>query len=125
VEYYARETPWGEICLIDTPGLAEDSVEQDLAYLELINSSVNLFELTGVFYVSRLDPTRIASDERRTIKLLTTHLGGAVWENVWLILTFAAAVSAINRRKQIDNRTRGIYAAINDAMIARDGCEEL
>lgn len=121
VEYYARETPWGDLCIIDTPGLAEDSIEQDLAYLKLINRSVNLFELNGVFYVSRLDQTRTPPDERRTIKLITKQLGRGIWERVWLILTFAASVSVIDRRKQTDSRTHAIYVAINDAISEYDG----
>lgn len=121
VEYYARGTPFGDVCLIDTPGLTEDTVGQDVAYLESIRRSVNLHQLRAVFYVSRLDEMRLRADEIRTIKLLTKHLGRVIWDRVWLILTFTASVSESNRDRQANYRIQFISGAITEAVTEHCG----
>jgi predicted GTPase len=48
VQYHQHSTRFGEICLIDTPGLAEDTIECDRRYLDLVTESVDLNQLTAV-----------------------------------------------------------------------------
>lgn len=92
VEYYAHNTPIGNICLIDTPGLAEDDKELDENYLTLVQSRVDLKQLDAIIYVTRLDETRFRPDEKQTLRLLTNQLGASIWNHSWLVLTFAASV---------------------------------
>ncbi len=92
VEYYAQNTSFGNICLIDTPGLAEDDKPLDEKYLDLIQTAVNLKEIEAIIYVTRLNETRFRPDEKRTLRLLSNHLNSRFLNDSWLVLTFAASV---------------------------------
>ncbi|QFS45117.1 GTPase [Nostoc sphaeroides] len=54
--------------VIDTPGLCDDLEEEgnDYKYLELIRSKEN--QVDSMWFVSRLDDTRVSTDEKRGIK---------------------------------------------------------
>jgi predicted GTPase len=117
VAHYAHNSPWGNVCLIDTPGLAEEALDCDNKYLDLIRQTVNLRETYATFYITRLDDTRFRPDEKRTLSRLTEHLGKQIWCRTILILTFAASVpsdrrtEATNQRKEdIQNYLRQISA---------------
>ncbi|MEL6930941.1 MAG: GTPase [Cyanobacteria bacterium J06600_6] len=100
VDYYAYKTMFGDIKLIDTPGLAEDDEECDLNYLRLIRENIELDRIHTTLYVSRLDETRFRADEKRTLKLLTESLGTSIWKNAILVFTFAASISE-DKRKEV------------------------
>jgi len=104
VEYYSRHHTFGDICLIDTPGLAEDTLERDEAYLRLISGQVKLDELFAAIYITRLDDNRLRPDEQRTLSRLTRYLGAKVWRRSWLVMTFAASVPAARRVDVIAKR---------------------
>lgn len=108
LEHYAYNSPWGEICLIDTPGLAEDDLDCDNKYLDLIRQKVNLRETYATFYITRLDDTRFRPDEKRTLSRLTEHLGKQIWKRTILILTFAASVPSHRRREATNQRKEDI-----------------
>ena len=91
--------------MIDTPGLAEDDLDCDNKYLDLICQKVNLRETFATFYVTRLDDTRFRPDEKRTLSRLTKHLGKQIWSRTILILTFAASVPS-HRRKEATNQRK-------------------
>ncbi|MFL9458479.1 MULTISPECIES: GTPase [Nostocales] len=93
VKHYAQNTPFGDICLIDTPGLAEDNALLDKEYLVLIQREVDLKQLDGIIYITRLNETRFRPDEKQTLRCLTNYLGSEIWNQSWLVLTFAASVS--------------------------------
>ncbi|MEZ4660166.1 MAG: GTPase [Caldilineaceae bacterium] len=93
VKYHAYETPFGDVCLIDTPGLSESTEELDLEYLAMIGSSVEYQNLYATLYISPLNATRLRSSEKSTLKLLTEVLGSTIWLNAWLVFTFAASVT--------------------------------
>ncbi len=97
IRHYDNISHLGDICLIDTPGLAEDDIECDKQYLDLIINSVDLNTIDTLIYVSRLDETRFRPEEKRTIILLTEKLGAFIWNKTWLVFTFAASVSNENR----------------------------
>jgi predicted GTPase len=92
VEHYAYGTPFGDVCLIDTPGLSEGSEAQDTLYAEMIKQYVRNAGIDILLYVSRLDETRFRPTEKRALTVVTTQLGRSVWKHPWLILTFAASV---------------------------------
>ncbi|KAB8316593.1 hypothetical protein SD81_025825 [Tolypothrix campylonemoides VB511288] len=115
IQHHVYSSPQGDICLIDTPGLAEDDIECDKKYLDLIKASVDFTKIDVLIYVSRLDETRFRPDEKRTICLLTEKLGALIWNKAWLIFTFAASVpnenrheASINRKEQIENFVKAI-----------------
>lgn len=99
VEHYAYSTPLGNICLIDTPGLAEDDKALDEEYLALVQAKVDLKQLHAIIYVTRLDETRFRRDEKQTLQLLTARLGLSIWNRSWLVMTFAASVPEQHRKE--------------------------
>jgi predicted GTPase len=107
IKYYEHNSYLGNSCLIDTPGLAEDDIECDNKYLDLIINSVDLNAIDTLIYVSRLDETRFRPEEKRTISLLTEKLGALIWNKAWLVFTFAASVPKENR--DIVTNTRKIH----------------
>jgi GTPase Era involved in 16S rRNA processing len=108
IEHYVYNSPWGDVCLIDTPGLAEDDIECDNKYLGLIKQKVNLKQTFATFYISRLDDTRFRPDEKRTLSRLTEHLGSQIWSRTILILTFAASVPSHRRDEATKQRYEDI-----------------
>jgi GTPase Era involved in 16S rRNA processing len=106
IRHYDHTSPLGDICLIDTPGLAEDDIECDKKYLDLIINSVDLNTIDTLIYVSRLDETRFRPEEKRTIILLTEKLGTFIWNKAWLVFTFAASVP--NENRDIVSKTRKV-----------------
>jgi GTPase Era involved in 16S rRNA processing len=108
VEHYAYNSPWGNVSLIDTPGLAEDDLECDNQYLSLIRQKVNLEATFATFYITRLDDTRFRPDEKRTLKRLTQYLGKRIWNRTILILTFSASVPSSRRDQATKQRGEDI-----------------
>ncbi|HET7460064.1 MAG TPA: GTPase [Longimicrobium sp.] len=110
-EYDARIA--GIACtVIDTPGLCDDLPEagKDDEYLALIQEKVR--EVNCVWFVSRLDETRVTSDEIRGIQMLSTALGPEVWDHALIVFTFAGNVSPHRFREAVDTRTRLIRGVI-------------
>src|SRR5947209_4517670 len=58
VKRYAFGTLFGDVCLIDTPGLAEDTELRDRHYLSLVRDRVDCHRLGAMVYVSPLNDTR-------------------------------------------------------------------
>ena len=114
VEHYAYNTPLGSLCLIDTPGLAEDNRTLDEAYLELIKKNVDLEQLDALVYVTRLDETRFRADEKQTLRLLTNRLGSFIWNRSGLVLTFAASIPEKQRKEATQNRVAQIEAFLQE-----------
>lgn len=109
IKHHVYNSSLGDVFLIDTPGLAEDDIQCDRSYLELIKSSVDLAKIDVLIYISRLDETRFRAEEKQTIRLLTEELGAFIWNKAWLVFTFAASVpnerrqeATVNRKKQIE-----------------------
>lgn len=92
--------------VIDTPGLCDDLPDagNDEKYLDLIKSKIT--ELDSVWFVSRLDETRVSSDEKRGIKLITQALGDKVWEHALIVFTFANSImTEISYQETFQKRT--------------------
>ncbi len=92
VSHYALTIDYGEICLIDTPGLAEDGPELDLHYLNMVKQSINEKEIFMSVFVTPLHDTRFRPSEKFAIKSITSVLGQHIWKTSWLVFTFAGLV---------------------------------
>lgn len=113
VEHHAYNTPFGDVCLIDTPGLAEDDEACDEAYLSLVRAKVDLNQIYATIYISRLNETRFRPDEKRTLRLLTNRLGASIWNHSILALTFAASVPREQCEEAASRRIEQIEDFIN------------
>jgi len=100
---YARNTRFGDVYLIDTPGLGESNLELDLKYLNEIKEKIDLDGFTTI-YITTLNETRFRPSEKNTIRLLTQELGCSIWDDAWLLFTFAASVNKENRNITCNTR---------------------
>ena len=105
VEYFAQGTSWGNITLIDTPGMAES--DRNRAYLRMIKRQVDLASVDAAIYVTRLNETRFYPSEKETIAKICNVLGTDVWVRSILVMTFAASVDNAERPRgsTADGRT--------------------
>lgn len=101
VDFYPDKTRYGELCLIDAPGLAEDGGELDESYLQMVENRIAEVSIDAVLYVTPLD-TRFRSEDMESLQKITTHLGAKIWHNSWLIFTFVASVPDEIRDKRVD-----------------------
>ena len=92
VNHYAFNNDYGEICLIDTPGLAEDTIELDYYYLNMIKNAIKNKNIFRVVFVTPLYDTRFRPAEKLTIKLITETFGTNIWNHSWLVFTFAGLI---------------------------------
>lgn len=92
VEYHAQKTSLGNINLIDTPGLGEDTYDLDIDYLSRVREAIALHPIDVLLYITRLDDPRFRPSEKKALQLITQHIGPSVWQKSWLIQTFAAMV---------------------------------
>jgi GTP-binding protein EngB required for normal cell division len=90
VTSYENEAFGIKFVVIDTPGLCDDVEEEgkDQLYLNRIKRNV-AGEVDCLWFVTRLDDTRVTGDEKRAIKLLTQAFGQAKWNNAVIVFTFA------------------------------------
>ena len=105
VETYNSDIDGIKFTVIDTPGLCDDieEAENDEKYLGLIKSKVKTFDC--LWFVTRLDETRVSSDEKRGIKLISEALGSDVWKHAIIIFTFAGKVELAKFPEAYGKRT--------------------
>ncbi|MBW4563995.1 MAG: 50S ribosome-binding GTPase [Mojavia pulchra JT2-VF2] len=91
--------------VIDTPGLCDDIEEagNDYKYLELMRSNVS--QVDSMWFVSRLDETRVTSDEKRGIKLISEAFKSTIWQNAVIVFTFAGNIDASKYELALKKRT--------------------
>jgi energy-coupling factor transporter ATP-binding protein EcfA2 len=118
VEYHAHKTQFGDVCLIDTPGLGERDDELDDAYLRRIWSRIADITLHAVIFVSPLNETRFRPEERRALSAITSHLGAAIWDSAWLVFTFASSVPANKRLAAATQRAWHIIEYLKSETVA-------
>ena len=114
VEHYIYKSPFGEVCLIDTPGLSEDSLEVDSSYLKMVRRSIESDGVNITLYVSPLNEKRFRPSEKSALNLLTQELGKSIWANAWLILTFAASIPSERLDQTCDVRINQIDSYIRE-----------
>lgn len=98
VTHYAYNSAWGDVKLIDTPGLCESYDDaRDKYYMQMVWESISLDNIYSIVYVSKLDDTRFRSDEKRVLKNLYTYSKYSFWKTrPILIFTFAANVTSVD-----------------------------
>ena len=109
--------------VIDTPGLCDDLEEKgnDAVYLNLIRSKAQKFDC--LWFVSRLDETRVTSDEKRGIKLIGEAFGEQVWKHTIIVFTWANSVNPDKFKLAVEKRTeliRNEIAKYTDKNISLD-----
>jgi cold shock CspA family protein/GTP-binding protein EngB required for normal cell division len=75
--------------VVDTPGLCDDLPERgnDQAYLALIQEKIR--NVDSLWFVTRIDDTRVTSDEMRGISLISRALTPKVWNTAVIVFTFS------------------------------------
>ena len=107
--------------VIDTPGLCDDleELENDYKYLEMMRSQVK--QIDCMWFVSRLDETRVTNDEKRGIKLICEAFGADVWQHAVIVFTFANSVPSHRYLEALEKRTeliRKVIAKYTDSDVA-------
>ncbi|HEX4953737.1 MAG TPA: GTPase [Thermoanaerobaculia bacterium] len=112
IEAYESQAYGIHFRIIDTPGLCDDLEEagNDEAYLNRIMK--NVAQLDCMLFVTRLPETRVTSDEKRAIKLVTSALGPEVWEYSVIVFSFANSVSPDRYAEAVEKRTELIRREI-------------
>lgn len=114
VEYYANTTEYGEICLIDTPGLAdEEEGRNDEVYLTMVQNRIKGITLEAFIYVTPLKETRFRTDDEASLRKITAKLGPAIWSSSWLVFTFAASRPDNERDKAVDEFHREFHTVLS------------
>lgn len=112
VESYDSEINGIDFTVIDTPGLCDDLEEEgnDEKYLERMRSKVE--QIDSMWFVSRLDETRVTADEKRGIKLISNAFSPKVWEHAVIIFTYANSLEEARYREALDKKTELIEKEI-------------
>lgn len=113
VERYEGEVFGVSFTIVDTPGLcdAPQSDGNDEKYLALI--SKGRVKADCVWFVTRLDDTRVTADEMRGIRLITRSFGKDIWKNSMIVFTFGNSRRPdITYREMFTNRRRLIREEI-------------
>lgn len=105
VKLYEHESNGIHFTVVDTPGLCDDleEVGNNEEYLKLIRSKVDRIDL--IWFVSPLDETRVRSDEKRGIQLISEAFGSSLWEHSIIIFTFADKVDVADYQIYLQKRT--------------------
>ena len=106
VESYDLEGYGIKYKIVETPGLCDDLPKKgnDARYLELIRSEAP--KIDCLWFVTRLDDTRVLPDEKRAIRLISAGLGEDIWKHAVIVFTHANDVHysrVIPRREQFEN----------------------
>ncbi|WP_414546343.1 GTPase [Nostoc sp. CCY0012] len=112
IESYEYEEKGTKLLIIDTPGLCDDleEVGNDQEYLNLMRAKIP--QMDSMWFVSRLDETRVTNDEKRGIKLVSETFGAKGWEYAVIVFTFANSVPASRYQEALDKRTELIKREI-------------
>lgn len=101
--------------VVDTPGLCDELPEagNDEQYLSLIRGTVH--EVDCLWYVTRLDETRVSADEKRSIRYITAGLGEGIWHHAVLVFTYANSVPPAKLREALRIRSKLLQDEVNRA----------
>ena len=111
VKEYNSDIDGVPFTVVDTPGLADDLDEfrKDQKYLDSIRSQVK--KIDCLFFVTRLDDTRVSRDEKQAIKVISEELepnegDSSIWENSVIVFTFANNVQSSKYSNTLEKRTK-------------------
>jgi predicted GTPase len=96
VSPYRLQKSGVDFTIWDTPGLC-DALDNanDQQYMQQIRARVD--EVDCLWFVSRLDETRLSSDEQYAILLITNTLGAEIWDRSLIVFTHACNWSVEQR----------------------------
>lgn len=118
IKNYERNMNGVEIIVTDTPGLCDELEEagNDYKYLEMMRSQVN--KIDSMWFVTRLDDTRVSTDEKKGIKLISEGFKAKIWEQAIIVFTFADNLSrekypiALEKRTELIRKEIAKYAGV-------------
>lgn len=112
VHLYPGRVSEVEFIVVDTPGLCDDLEEagNDEDYMRQMVAKAP--PLDCIWFVTRLDDTRVTRDEKRAIQLLSNAFGKKFWERAIVVFTFANNVEPERYQRALAERTRLIRAEI-------------
>lgn len=112
VEQYKLPIDNINFVVFDTPGLCDDIPEKgnDKGYIKKIKDKIKYVDC--VLYVTPLSDTRIRSDERYGLELITKAFGEKIWMNSLLVFTFADQVKPEKYTYSLETRSRLIREVI-------------
>lgn len=113
VKHYDSELYGVQYRIVDTPGLCDDLPERgnDDRYLEMMRSAV-AEKIDCMWFLTRLDETRVTGDEKRGIKFISEAFGEKVWGNSVIVFTFAGNVPKDKYANALAKRTELIRIEI-------------
>jgi AIG1 family len=68
--------------------------------------------MVSMWFVSRLDETRVSRDEKQGIKLISKAFGKQAWDCSVIVFTFANSVPVSEYKEAVDKRTELIRREI-------------
>lgn len=95
-----------DFTVVDTPGLCDDLEEAGNDERYLLEIHAKSPALDCVWFVTQLDDTRVTSDEKRAIKMLSERFGADLWKHAVLVFTHAAAIGVDRYERVLSERTR-------------------
>lgn len=119
VEHFHLDLEGSPLSVVFAPNPDEFEDRHDV-FINMLRTSVK--EVDSLWYVTRLDDTRVRSDEKRAIQLLSQtfqdeELGkGKVWQSAVIVFTFAGRVTqemfpeALSKRTQLIRREIALHA---------------
>jgi small GTP-binding protein len=111
VDTYEHQLNGVNCIIVDTPGLRDDEeAGNDQKYLKEMKPKIQ--KMVSMWFVSRLDDTRVTSDEKQVIKGLSKAFGKKVWECSVIVFTFANSVTASEYEETFKIRTELIRKEI-------------
>jgi predicted GTPase len=122
IEHFDSEIDGIQFTVIDTPGLCDEIEDtNNEKYIGKIRSNVK--KIDCLWFVTELSATRVTSDEKRGIRLITESLSPKIWEHAIIIFTFADKVPKERYMEAFAKRTELIKAEIAKSApgIAADG----
>ena len=109
---YPGEVSQVEFVVVDTPGLCDDLEEagNDVEYMRQMAAKAPPIDC--IWFVTRLDDTRVTQDEKRAIQLLSNAFGKKFWQRAIIVFTFANHVPRERYERALFERSRLIRAEI-------------
>ncbi len=109
IEKYESNIEGIPYTVVDTPGLADTS-DKDEQYISSIKSAAP--EPDSMWFVTRLDESRVRDDERKTIKTISKAFGKQAWEKAIIVFTHADKVKSDDYNEYLTTRTKLIQEEI-------------
>jgi len=113
VEPYSLKKNGVSFTIWDTPGLC-DALDNanDQAYISEIKERIE--DVDCLWFVTRLDETRLSSDEQYALLLITNSLGSQIWKNALIVFTHSCSNSIQGRFEEaLRERTKIITEYID------------